>query len=496
MKRIRASATLGLAVLAGLASPFAAAAEDAGWYIGANVGQSRAKIDDEKITRGLLGAGFTQTTIANDERDLGYKLFGGYEFNRNFALEGGYFDLGKFGYKATTVPAGTFTGDLRGRGINLDAVGMLPFTDKFSGFARLGVIYAQAKDTFSGNGAVVVTDTDAKKNAANYKFGLGLQYDFTRALGGRIEAERFRLNDAVGNKGDIDLFSLGVVYRFGRNKAVEEKTASVAEEPRKEEEEVAPLVVVVPVEKKNSQYCSILDLTFDINNDEIQPDDKERLGVIGTYMKKYPDTTAVIEGHSDDVGTADYNMNLSQHRADSVVSYLTSTYKITPSRLSAVGYGNTRPVADNHTSEGRHANRRINAVIACVTDVSGLTVIPARTTMAMELEFDPYKADIKPEYRDELAKVAKFMKANPTVTATVEGHAGKQVGNTQVTAEASMEVSRKRAESVVNYLADLGVPRSHLTAAAYGQTRRVAYSTTLEGQQENRRVNIIFNYGK
>lgn len=393
------------------------------------------------------------------------------------------------------MPAGTFSGDIRPMGINLDAVGMLPFTDKFSAFARLGVIYARAKDSFSGTGAVNVLAPDAKKTAANYKFGLGLQYDFTRALGGRLEAERFHLDDAVGNKGDIDLFSLGVVYRFGRNKAAEENTATVAEEPRKEEE-VAPIVVVVPVAKKTSQYCSILDLSFDINNDEIQPDDKERLGVIGTYMKKYPDTTAVIEGHADNVGTAEYNMNLSQHRAESVVTYLTSTYKIAPSRLSAVGYGNTRPVADNSTSEGRRANRRINAVIACVTDVAGLTVIPARTTMAMELEFDPYKADVKPEYRDELAKVARFMKANPTVTATVEGHAGKQVGNVQVTPEASMEVSKKRAESVVNYLADLGVPRSRLTAAAYGQTRRTAYSTTLEGQQENRRVNIIFNYSK
>lgn len=495
MKLLRASGTLGLVVLAGIVSA-PAAADDSGWYVGANIGQSNAKIDDEKITSGLLGAGFTTTSIADDERDLGYKLFGGYQFNRYFALEGGYVDLGQFGFTATTAPPGTLSGNIRLKGLNLDAVGILPLTERFSAFGRIGVNYAEAKDSFSGTGFVNVMNPDESKRAANYKVGLGLQYDFTKTLGMRAEAERYRVNDAIGSKGDIDLFSLGLVYRFGRSKPAEERAVSPPVETTCKEE-VAPVMVVVPVAKKTSQYCSILDLTFEINNDEMQRDDKERLGVIGTYMKKYPDTTAVIEGHADSVGTSQYNMDLSQRRAESVVSYLTTTFNIAPSRLSAVGYGNTRPVADNSTQAGKEANRRIDAVIACVTDIEGLTVAPARTTMAMELEFDPYKADIKPEYRDELAKVAKFMKANPSVTATVEGHAGKMVGKESVTPAMAMDVSQRRADSVVNYLADtLGVPRSRLTTAAYGQTRRVAYSTTLEGQQENRRVNIIFNYRK
>lgn len=495
MKLLRASGTLGLVVLAGIVSA-PAAADDSGWYVGANIGQSNAKIDDEKITSGLLGAGFTTTLIADDERDLGYKLFGGYQFNRYFALEGGYVDLGQFGFTATTTPPGTLSGNIRLKGLNLDAVGILPLTERFSAFGRIGVNYAEAKDNFSGTGFVNVMNPDESKRAANYKVGLGLQYDFTKTLGMRAEAERYRVNDAIGSKGDIDLFSLGLVYRFGRSKPAEERAVSPPVETTCKEE-VAPVMVVVPVAKKTSQYCSILDLTFEINNDEMQRDDKERLGVIGAYMKKYPDTTAVIEGHADSVGTSQYNMDLSQRRAESVVSYLTTTFNIAPSRLSAVGYGNTRPVADNSTQAGKQANRRIDAVIACVTDIEGLTVAPARTTMAMEIEFDPYKADIKPEYRDELVKVATFMKANPSVTATVEGHAGKMVGKGSVTPAMAMDVSQRRADSVVNYLADtLGVPRSRLTAAAYGQARRVTYSTTLEGQQENRRVNIIFNYRK
>ena len=93
--------------------------------------------------------------------------------------------------------------------------------------------------------------------------------------------------------------------------------------------------------------------------------------------------------------------------------------------------------------------------------------------------------------------LAKYLKANPSVTATVEAHAGKFVGKKQVSEEVSMEVSKRRAASVANYLVEkLDVPRSQVSAEAYGQTRRVSYGTTLEGQQENRRVNIIFNYRK
>lgn len=117
--------------------------------------------------------------------------------------------------------------------------------------------------------------------------------------------------------------------------------------------------------------------------------------------------------------------------------------------------------------------------------------------MAMEIEFDPYKDDIKPEYRDELRKVSNFMKANPGVTATVEGHAGKFVGTQKVTPKVAMEVSQRRAQRVVDYLViNLDIARSRLSTEAFGATRRVAYGTTLEGQQENRRVNIVFNYPK
>ena len=126
MKLTTTSALLGLGLtsivttLAAIASPQALADSiDAGWYLGANVGQSRANIDEARIARGLLGSGFSGVAIDSDERDTGYKVFGGYRVNRHFAIEGGYFDLGKFDFKASTVPPGTLNGNIKLRSVGL-----------------------------------------------------------------------------------------------------------------------------------------------------------------------------------------------------------------------------------------------------------------------------------------------------------------------------------------------------------------------------------------
>ena len=486
MKRVaKTVGTLGLVGCAVMNSPFAVAA-DSGWVGGVNIGQSRAKIDDAQITAGLRGSGLATTSMVDDNRDTGYKIFAGYKFNKNFSLEGGYFNLGQFGYTATTNPAGTLTGKIKLQGLNLDAVGILPITEKLSAFGRFGLQYSQARDNFAGTGNVVVANSSTSKWWANwptYKAGLGVQMNFNQSVGLRGEWERYRINDAVGSRGDIDMFSVGLVFMFGGNKPAHAPPRKVA---------AAPAMVIVPIPVKTDQYCSILDFEFEINQDDIQREEKEKLAVLGTFMTKYPKTTAVIEGHSDDVGTAEDNMKLSQHRAESVVSYLVDGLHIAPSRLTAVGYGETRPIADNDTDEGKRMNRRIDAVVACATDIEGLKVVPARLTMALEMEFDQNKADIKPQYGDELRRVANYLNANPSVTATVEGHTANLA-----TPELAMVLSERRAQNVVNYLVDnLGVSRSQLSTAAFGETRRFAYNTSLEGQQENRRINIIINYTK
>jgi OOP family OmpA-OmpF porin len=236
------------------------------------------------------------------------------------------------------------------------------------------------------------------------------------------------------------------------------------------------------------KYCITLHGEFDIDQAVIRPEYRDQVAKVGDFMKKYPTTTAVIEGHTDNVGSAQHNLDLSQRRAEAVVNYLVDNYGIDRSRLSAKGYGLTRPVADNGSDEGRQKNRRMEAIIDCVFEVKEIQPTE-RLCMGLVLDFDFGKADIKPQYRGEIAKVADYMKQYPTTTALIEGHTDNIGGY-----DLNMKLSQQRAENVVKYLADnFGIDRPRLSAKGYGYTRRIAYNNTSEGRQKNRRINAVID---
>lgn len=360
-KLARASGTLALTALAATVSPHAMA-YDAGWYVGGNVGQSRAKIDDERITSNLLGAGFSSVSISDDDRDIGYKVFAGYQFNKYFALEGGYFNLGKFGFTATTVPAGTLNGSIKLQGLNLDAVGILPITEKFSAFGRIGANYAEAKDNFTSTGVFpVITNPNPSKRDTNIKFGLGLQYAVTESLAMRIEAERYRIDDAVGNKGDIDLVSLGLIYRFGA-KTPEPVAVAPAPEPVVVTPPPAaePVVVRRPVPKKVSFSADSL---FDFDKAAVKPAGKQELDQFAADLQGSKYEIITVTGHSDRFGTHAYNMKLSTQRAEAVKSYLVESAGIPADKITAIGVDGADPVTKPGECAGTKATQE---VITCL----------------------------------------------------------------------------------------------------------------------------------
>jgi len=237
------------------------------------------------------------------------------------------------------------------------------------------------------------------------------------------------------------------------------------------------------------KYCVSLDIEFDINKADIRPQYHDEVSKVGNFMTKYPTTTAVIEGYSDEVGSDDYNMQLSQRRAESVVKSLVDKFGIDPARLSAKGYGKTRPITDNSSDAERQKNRRIVAVIDCVLDVKELAAPPERLCISLKMEFATDSAEIQSRYYDEVSKVGEYMKKYPTTTALIEGHTDNVGGS-----ELNMKLSQKRAENVVNYLAEnFGIDRSRLSAKGYGSTRRIAYNSTPEGRQKNRRINAVID---
>ena len=86
------------------------------------------------------------------------------------------------------------------------------------------------------------------------------------------------------------------------------------------------------------------------------------------FLAEYITAKAVIEGHTDSQGSESYNQKLSFKRANSVRDYLIANYGIAPHRLTAEGYGESRPIADNKTAEGRQRNRRVVAVFSAMKE--------------------------------------------------------------------------------------------------------------------------------
>ena len=344
MKFTQASGTLGLLALAAFTSPLAIA-QDSGWYGGANVGRSLATIDDPRITSGLQAGGLATSSISDRDRNNGFKLYGGYQLNKNFAIEGGYFDLGKFGYTATTVPAGTLTGDIKVKGLNLDLVGIVPLTEKFSVFGRAGLNYAEAKDTFAGTGAVRVTNPNPSKKGTSYKVGLGVQYAITEALAVRGEAERYRVDDAIGNKGHIDLLSVGLIYRFGaKAQAPAPQAVAPALAPVPEVVAATPPPPPPPAPAPRfEKYTLSATEVFAFNSAELKPQ-QPKLDEIATALKADSAVNnVVITGYADRIGSEKANQTLSERRAVSVKTYLTNK-GVEANRLKAEGKGEANPV--------------------------------------------------------------------------------------------------------------------------------------------------------
>jgi len=105
-------------------------------------------------------------------------------------------------------------------------------------------------------------------------------------------------------------------------------------------------------------------ILFDIDKSDLRPVSQTNLAELAKILNKYPDTNILVEGHTDDTGTDEYNMTLSKDRAQAVALYL-ATVEVKSARFSTAGYGETQPIVMNDTPEGRQKNRRVDiAVIA------------------------------------------------------------------------------------------------------------------------------------
>ena len=119
---------------------------------------------------------------------------------------------------------------------------------------------------------------------------------------------------------------------------------------------------------------SMPDVLFDFNKYTLKPEARERLAKISGIVEAYPGLKLQVEGHTDSIGSDEYNVQLSEKRAGSVRAYLVSN-GVQPDNVSAQGFGKADPVADNSTASGRKLNRRVDMVVT--GDVIGAQLSPS-----------------------------------------------------------------------------------------------------------------------
>jgi OOP family OmpA-OmpF porin len=178
----------GLALLGLLASTTVLAETQPGFYVGASIGQSKIKIDGDDF----------------DANDTGFKVFGGYNFNRYFAVEATYFDGGKPD-QSFRVGNTTARFEVAPDGLNLSAVGRLPITDAFSLFGKLGFASYDVKVRGRVDNQTIVSGKDSDEDLS---YGLGGSFHFG-AFELRAEYEGIDISD-----GNFSFLSLGGVYKF------------------------------------------------------------------------------------------------------------------------------------------------------------------------------------------------------------------------------------------------------------------------------------------
>jgi len=365
---------LSLLALASLGSLFAsgpAFAQQQGSYLGLGIGQSSAKLNDAAMASSVLGSGFGITALERDRRDTGYKLFGGWQFNRYLALEAGYFRLGEFSSVATTVPAGSLDTHIKLQGVNLDLVATLPITDSLSALGRIGGTYARNRADFVGSGAAAAINHEQRTRGSNAKYGAGLQYAFSPSLLVRGEVERYRMNDTTGGHGNVDLVSVSLVFPLDRTsnysapRAAAPPPVYVAQAPAPVLAPVvmAPMVAMPPPPPPVKRVSFSAESLFGFDRSTVRPEGQAALDNFSRELAGSSYQVINVEGHTDRLGSEAYNQHLSEQRAEAVKRYLVDSGKLEASKIAAVGKSESQPLTKPEDCKGSKPSA---ALIACL----------------------------------------------------------------------------------------------------------------------------------
>ncbi len=253
----------------------------------------------------------------------------------------------------------------------VDLLAGYQFNDRWAADFRMGTEFDNADvDVFAVNGyryfgssrwrpsvsaglsAYSLDDRATDDSTTQAQIGLGISGDLNRNLELRVGYQSaFALS---GESYQDNEYGVYLVWHFRKPKVV------AAAEPQP---------AAMPPQKEVIQTYE-LQVQFDFDKSDIKSAYEPQFQEIAQVLRENPDISLVVEGHTCWIGTEKYNLGLSQRRADAVKQKFVQQYGIEPSRIDPKGYGESRPVADNTTLEGRRQNRRAIAITLGPDNVS------------------------------------------------------------------------------------------------------------------------------
>ena len=186
MPQARAAVAIALIAGGGLGAT-GARSQESGFYLGGSLGQARFTewcVDDPSV-------------LSCDDKDSAWKIFGGYRFNRYFAVEGTYVDWGTAS-GTVAAPGGPRSVSAEQTSMGVAAVGSFPFTPEFSVFGKAGFLLTEQETPASST---------TQRDETELHYGLGLSFAFVPGWAARAEWERT-------DKLKVEMLSIGVEYRF------------------------------------------------------------------------------------------------------------------------------------------------------------------------------------------------------------------------------------------------------------------------------------------
>ncbi|UYZ84428.1 OmpA family protein [Entomomonas sp. E2T0] len=227
---------------------------------------------------------------------------------------------------------------------NKNIKGSLTSLDAYYHFAQPGDWVRPYISTGVAHQSISNADRSGRDRDTILNLGVGAKLYFTDNFYARAGVDGMY---GLGNHQAEYMLTGAVGFNFGGGKKVEPAPEPVVVEPTPEPE-------IVRVQ---------LDVKFDFDKATIREGSYDDIKQVADFMKQFPQTTTVVEGHTDSVGAEAYNQKLSEERANAVRNALVDTYGVEGSRVQAVGYGEDKPIADNASKEGRAMNRRVDATV-------------------------------------------------------------------------------------------------------------------------------------